>query len=74
MRQEPPAPEVMRAERKIMILHFEGEGTSEIEITKDGKKWMYFTALSNHCKYRLNKQNGKVQIAPYWYDTKIYID
>lgn len=60
----------------IMTLHFEGEEkrTSEVEITKDGKKWMYFTALSNRCKYRVNKETGKVQVAPYWYNTKMYID
>lgn len=59
-----------------MTLHFEGEQkkTSEIQITKDGHKWMYFTALSNCCKYRLNKQTGEVQVAPYWYKTKMYVD
>lgn len=59
-----------------MTLHFEGDEkrTSAIEITKCGKKWIYFTAVSNQRKYRMNKESGEVQVAPYWYKTKMYID
>lgn len=57
-----------------MTLHFEGGKTSEIKVTKDGRKWMYFTALSNNCKYRLDKKTGEVQIAPYWSKSKMYVD
>ncbi len=55
-----------------MILHFEGDQKrkSKIEVTKEGRKWLYFTALSNHCKYRMNKETGEVQVAPYWNKTK----
>lgn len=58
-----------------MKLHFEGEEkrTSEVKITKDGRKWMYFTTLSNYCKYRMNKETGEVQVAPYWHSTKMYL-
>lgn len=59
-----------------MRLHFEGDEkrTSEIKVTKDGRKWLYFTAISNHCKYRMDKITGEVQVAPYWYKTKMYVD
>ena len=36
-----------------MILNFIGGKTSEIEVTKDGRKYIYFTATGNHIKYRL---------------------
>lgn len=49
-----------------MTLHFIGGKTSEIEITKDGKKYIYFTAKSNHCKYRMIKETKEIQISPYW--------
>lgn len=49
-----------------MTLHFQGGLTSEIYVTKDGKKWMYFTAEVNHCKYRMDKITGEVQVSPYW--------
>lgn len=57
-----------------MTLHFDGGKTSEIKVTKDGRKWMYFTALANNCKYRLDKKTGEVQIAPYWSKSKMYVD
>ena len=59
-----------------MTLHFEGDRnrTSEIEVTKEGRKWIYFTALSNHCKYRLDKSTGEVQVAPYWNKTKLFVE
>lgn len=59
-----------------MRLRFEGEEkrTSEIKVIKDGKKWVYFIAISNRCKYRMNKQTGEIQVAPYWYKTKMYVD
>lgn len=58
-----------------MMVHFEGDEkrTSEIEVTKNGRKWMYFTAKANHCKYRMDKTTGEVQVAPYWYKTKMYV-
>lgn len=59
-----------------MRLHCEGEEkrTSEIIVTKEGKNWVYFTAVSNSCKYRMNKETREIQVAPYWYKTKMYID
>lgn len=59
-----------------MTLHFEGEfkKTSGITVTKDGRKWMYFTATINHCKYRMDKKTGEVQIAPYWEKSKMWVD
>ena len=49
-----------------MKLYFMTGLTSEIVITKDGRKWMYFYAESNHCNYRVDKKTGEVQIGPYW--------
>lgn len=59
-----------------MILHFEGDEkrTSQIKVTKDGRKWMYFTALGNNCKYRMNKNTGEVQISPYWNKSKMWVE
>lgn len=48
----------------------QGRATSDIEITKDGRKWLYFTAKENHCKYRMNKETGEIQISPYWRTVK----
>ena len=59
-----------------MILYFQdskttlGRKTSEIIITKVGRKWTYFTAKANNCKYRVDNTSGVVQIAPYWYTGK----
>lgn len=60
----------------MTTLHFEGnEGrTSQIEITKAGRKWTYFTAKSNRCKYRVDNATGEVQIAPYWTKSKMWLD
>lgn len=57
-------------------LHFEGAGnkTSQIEVTKQGRVWTYFTAKSNRCKYRVNNNTGEVQVAPYWCTSKMYVD
>ena len=53
-----------------MKLYFVGGATSDIEITKDGRKYLYFTAKTNLRKYRLEKASGLVQVAPYWYTAK----
>lgn len=49
-----------------MKLYFNGGKTSEIKITKEGKKYLYFTANSNGVKYRMIKETGEIQISPYW--------
>lgn len=49
-----------------MTLYFVGEKTAECKIIKEGRKWIYFTAGSYNCKYRVNKISGDVQIGPYW--------
>lgn len=57
-----------------MLLHLVGGITSECKVTKDGRKWVYFTAGRFNCKYRMDKQTGEVQIAPYWEtDTRLYV-
>lgn len=49
-----------------MILVFIGGLTSECKVTKITKKYTYFIAERNHCKYRVENESGIVQIAPYW--------
>lgn len=49
-----------------MTLHFIGGKTAECKITKEGKKYIYFTAGSYGIKYRVDKESGAVQISPYW--------
>lgn len=49
-----------------MTLHYIGGKKSEITVTKEGKKYLYFTANDNRRKYRMNKETKEVQIAPYW--------
>ena len=53
-----------------MKLYFVGDATSDIEITKDGRKYLYFTAKTNLRKYRIEKATGLMQAAPYWYTVK----
>ena len=43
-----------------------GRRVSDTIITKEGRKWIYFTATINRCGYRVDKETGEVQIAPYW--------
>lgn len=50
-----------------MTLIFIGGLTSKCKITKITKKYTYFTAERNHCKYRIENESGIIQIAPYWY-------
>ena len=59
-----------------MILHFEGDEhkTSKVKVTKNGKVWVYFTAIENDCKYRVHKISGEVQISPYWNKSKMWIE
>lgn len=58
-----------------MKLHFENDKTSDIEITKETKKYLFFTAKDNRCKYREEKATGKIQISPYWNTSeKMYIE
>jgi len=50
-----------------MILHYVNGTTSECKVTKEGYKWIYFTARNGYgSRYRLNKRTGEVQIAPHW--------
>lgn len=49
-----------------MTLFFIGGKTSECKITKEGRKYVYFTATANGAKYRVIKETGMVQISPYW--------
>lgn len=47
-----------------MKLHYIGGKVAECEITKEGKKYIYFKTVTG--KYRVVKETGDVQIAPYW--------
>ena len=51
-----------------MKLYYVNGLTSEVTITKEGKKYVYFTDTSRNCcnRYRCIKDTGEVQIAPYW--------
>lgn len=50
-----------------MTLHFIGGKTAECEITKQGKKYIYFKTKGLYgMKYRVETETGLVQIAPYW--------
>ena len=49
-----------------MTLHFVNGKTAEAKITKEGRKYTYFTAGSFNIKYRLNKETGEVEVSPYW--------
>ena len=49
-----------------MTLNFVGGLKSPCTIIKEGRKWIYFRADSNHIQYRVDKQSGEVQVAPYW--------
>ena len=55
-------------------LHFINGGTSEINIEKEGRKWVYFMAKTTGIRYRVDKESGEVQVAPYWSTIKgIYV-
>jgi len=59
----------------MMFLHYENGSIAPIEITKDGKKWCYFTAIRTGIKYRVEKATGVVQVAPYWKTLKgLYVE
>lgn len=49
-----------------MILNFVGGEKSTITVLKEGRKWMYFRTDTTHIQYRMNKENGEVQVSPYW--------
>lgn len=49
-----------------MTLNFIGGAKSTCTILKEGRKWIYFRADGNHVQYRLDKESGMVQVAPYW--------
>jgi len=49
-----------------MTLNFVGGLKSPCTIIKEGRKWIYFRADSNRIQYRVDKQSGEVQVAPYW--------
>ena len=58
-----------------MTLHYVGGATSDCKITKEGRKWIYFTETSNYTKYRVDKTTGKVQVSPYWNEIKgMYVE
>lgn len=57
-----------------MTLHFVNGTTAEAKITKEGRKYTYFTAGSFNIKYRLNKETGEIEVAPYWRkEPKMYV-
>lgn len=57
-----------------MTLHYVGGATAECKVTKDGRKYTYFTAGSYSVKYRLNKETNVVEVAPYWRkEPKMYV-
>ena len=49
-----------------MKLHFDNGKEAEAKITKDGRKYIYFTAGSFGIKYRVAKETGEVEVSPYW--------
>lgn len=51
-----------------MTLHYQGGKTAQVEVVKDGRRWMYIKPMDSFVpgKYRVDKQTGEVQIAPYW--------
>ena len=49
-----------------MILNFIGGAKAPCTIIKEGRKWIYFRAGEFQIQYRVDKQSGKVQVAPYW--------
>lgn len=58
-----------------MILHFQGGKTAQCYVTKDGKKYTYFTAGIFGIKYRVEKATGIIQVAPHWKTLKeLYIE
>lgn len=57
-----------------MTLHFVNGTTAEAKITKEGRKYTYFTAGSFNIKYRLNKESNEIEVAPYWRkEPKMYV-
>ena len=49
-----------------MTLNFVGGLKSPCTIIKEGRKWIYFRAGAYQIQYRVDKQSGEVQVAPYW--------
>ena len=49
-----------------MKLHFADGVSSNCEIIKDGRKYLYFRAKSNSITYREDKTTGEIQVKPYW--------
>ena len=49
-----------------VLVYVGGQTVSSIVIDKDGKKYTNFHARGKSVKYRLNKENGEVQVSPYW--------
>lgn len=49
-----------------MILTFQNGKTDTCTVLQEGKKWIYFRANTTHIRYRVDKQTGIVQVAPYW--------
>ena len=47
-----------------MTLYYQGGATAKAHVLKDGRKWIYIKTATG--KYRVDKQTGEVQIAPYW--------
>jgi len=57
-----------------MTLHYVNGETAECEITKEGRKYTYFTASSFRVKYRVNNSTGEIEVAPYWRkEPKMYV-
>lgn len=57
-----------------MILHFVNGSTAECEVTKEGRKYIYFIAGAWRCRYRLNKETNEVEVSPYWRkEPKMYV-
>ena len=54
----------------MLKMYFQGGLTSEVKVSKEGSKYVYFMAERNHCKYRLIKATGEIQSAPYWNTVK----
>lgn len=64
----------VKERRKDMTLHYVNGTTAQAEITKEGRKYIYFTAGSFRSKYRLVKETGEIEIGPYWYkEPKMYV-
>lgn len=49
-----------------MKMHFIGGAVGEAIKTKSGKKYDYITVVATGIDYRINKETGLVEVAPYW--------